>query len=103
MPDWPKEIRAAVAPLDLDPMDEVDLVEELSQHLQDRYDEMLTSGMDAEQAYDALRKELNDGTLVSALKQTMHRGQAPMAAGRDGGERLLSAAWKDLLHGARLL
>jgi len=33
MPDWPQEIRAAIARLDLDPAREALLVEELSQHL----------------------------------------------------------------------
>jgi putative ABC transport system permease protein len=40
MPDWAKEIRAAIAPLNLDLMREAEVVEELSQHLRDRYDEM---------------------------------------------------------------
>ena len=44
MPDWAKEIRAAIAPLNLEPMREAELVEELSQHLRDRYDEMLAGG-----------------------------------------------------------
>ncbi len=36
MPDWAKEIQVAIAPLNLGSMDEVDLVDELSQDLQDR-------------------------------------------------------------------
>jgi hypothetical protein len=36
MPDWAKEIRAAIATLTLEPMHEAELVEELSQHLRDR-------------------------------------------------------------------
>ncbi len=49
------------------------LVEELSQHLRDRYDEMLAGGTSAEQAYQSLLSELNDGTLVSGLKATLTR------------------------------
>ncbi len=39
MPDWSQEIRAAIARLQLDPGREALLVEELSQHLADRYSE----------------------------------------------------------------
>ena len=35
MPDWSKEIRAAVAALNLEPLREAEVVEELSQHLAD--------------------------------------------------------------------
>ena len=56
MPDWPKEIRAAIAPLNLEPMRETEVVEELSQHLRDRYDELLAGGTSAGQAYESLRK-----------------------------------------------
>ena len=63
MRDWAKEIRAAIAPLNLDSMQETELVEELSQHLRDRYDEMLAGGTGAEQACHLLLRELNDGTL----------------------------------------
>ena len=37
MPDWSREIRAAIASLNLDPAREAEVVEELSQHLRDRY------------------------------------------------------------------
>ena len=75
MPDWPNEIRAAIAPLNLDPMREAEVVEELSQHLRDRYDEMLANGIGTEQAYQSLLKELND---VSALKATLKPAPPPL-------------------------
>ena len=40
MPDWSEEIRAALARLNLEPARETSLVEELSQHLADRYNEL---------------------------------------------------------------
>lgn len=103
MPDWSKEIRAAIAGLDLEPTREAEVVEELSQHLRDRYDEMLTSGIDAEQASQTLLKELNDGTLVAGLKATLHAAHPPLSIGKDGNERWLAGVWSDLRYGARLL
>lgn len=103
MPDWAKEMRAAITPLNLDPMDEADLVEELSQDLQDRYDEMLRNGIDSEQAYQTLLKELNDGTLVSGLKRSAKATRPAMPIGEDAKEPLFRGVWQDLRHGARLL
>jgi putative ABC transport system permease protein len=103
MPDWPKEIRAAIASLNLDPAREAEVVEELSQHLRDRYDEMLMSGISSDLSSQTLLQELNDGTLLSGLKATVHTARPPLATGNDAGEPLLAGIWTDLRHGARLL
>jgi predicted permease len=103
MPDWPKEIRAAIASLNLDPAREAEVVEELSQHLRDRYDEMLISGVGADLAYQTLLRELNDGTLVSGLKATVHPARLRLPVGKDASEPLFAGIWNDLRHGARLL
>jgi hypothetical protein len=103
MPDWSKEIRAAIASLNLEPAREAEVVEELGQHLGDRYDEMLSSGISAEPAYQALCKELHGGALVSGLKAMLPAAHPLLAAGKDAGEPLFAGAWTDLRHGARLL
>ena len=41
MHDWSKEIEVAIAPLNLSAAREAEVVEELSQHLNDRYEELL--------------------------------------------------------------
>jgi len=103
MPDWPKEIRAAIAELALEPTREAEVVEEMSLHLRDRYDEMLSSGVDAEQAYRTLLQELNDGSLVRGLKATVRKADPPMATGKAGNERWFASLWSDLRYGARPL
>ncbi|MBV8114290.1 MAG: ABC transporter permease [Silvibacterium sp.] len=103
MPDWPKEIRAAIASLSLDPAREAEVVEELSQHLRDRYEEMLVSGISSDLASQTLLQELNDGTLISGLKATVRAAQQPLAIGNDAGESRLAGIWTDLRYGARLL
>ena len=82
MPDWAKEIRAAIAALNLGPMQEAELVEELSQHLRDRYDEMLAAGTDPKAAYESLLQELNDGALVSGLKASLRAAHPPVPLGK---------------------
>ena len=103
MPDWPKAIRSAIASLNLDPVREAEVVEELSQHLRDRYDEMLIRGTDPKQAERTLRSELNDGALLSGLKATVHTASLPLPIGNNTDEPLLAGIWTDLRHGARLL
>ena len=44
MPDWTEQVRARLAGLRLDPGREADIVEELSQHLDERYEELKRGG-----------------------------------------------------------
>jgi putative ABC transport system permease protein len=103
MPDWPKEIHAAIVSLNLDPAREGEVVEELSQHLRDRYDEMLVNGAAADLAYQTLLSELHDGALLSGLKATVHAARVPLPVGKDASEPFFAGVWADLRHGARLL
>lgn len=103
MPDWEKEIRAVLAPLRLDPQKEAGVVEELSQDLQERFQELLQQGVPGDEAYGALRRELNDGTLTAGLKRTLHRAAPSLAPADERSGSLLRGWWHDLRHGARLL
>ena len=103
MPDWAKEIRAAIAALNLEPMREAELVEELSQHLRDRYDEMLAGGTEPKAACETLLQELNDGALVSGLKASLQATHPPVPLGKDENAGILAGIWNDLRFGARLL
>ena len=51
MPDWKPEIQRRVAPLNLVPAREAEIVDELSQHLEDRYQELLASGQSEDAAF----------------------------------------------------
>ncbi len=103
MPDWSKEIRAALASLNLEPTREAEVVEELSQHLRDRYEEMLIGGISEQSAYSTLLGELNDGTLTAGLKASIPAARPPLAVGADDGERFTAGILSDLRYGARLL
>ena len=73
MPDWKKEIRQRLATLKLAPARESEIVEELAQHLDDRYQELLadgTSGADAEQMTLA---ELSENELFAHELQKVER------------------------------
>src|SRR6202451_4705162 len=102
MHDWSKEIQVAIGPLKLSAAREAGIVEELSQHLNDRYEELLISGVGEEQACRLLKQELTDGKLVAGLKATVRETSAPIPIGREKRERLLAGIWDDLQYGARL-
>ena len=103
MPDWRKEIRSVIASLNLEATREAQVVEELNQHLGDRREEMLASGLRAEQADEALLRELHDHTLTAGLKATIGGEKLQLPIGSDGNEKALARVWIDLRHGVRLL
>ena len=103
MRDWSKDIEDAIASLNLSAAREAEVVEELSQHLNDRYDELLIAGVGEEQAYRILMQDLTDGKLVAGLKATIHTALQPVPVGREGREKLFAGLWNDLRYGARLL
>jgi putative ABC transport system permease protein len=103
MPDWSKEIRAALAPLQLDAMREGEVVEELGQHLNDRYQEMVLSGTSDEATRQVLLNELQDGLLLTGLKATLPKPAPALPTGTNSTEPFLASLWSDLRYGARVL
>jgi putative ABC transport system permease protein len=103
MPDWSKEIRAAIARLNMDPAREAELVEELAQHLTDRYDELRSNGDDDTEACRLLKAELNDGKLVAELRPLLSTSPKTAAPGLDRRERLFAGLGNDLRQAVRLL
>jgi predicted permease len=103
MPDWASEIRAATAKLEIEPARETSLVEELSQHLTDRYNELRGDGMDDAEACRLLRAELNDGSLVAELQPLLSPSPEAAVLGIDKRERMLAGVGNDLRQALRLL
>ena len=72
-------------------------------HLEDRYRELLSSGVAREDARRAVLAELNDGNLLAReLNQTPNLNGEPIAAGGSSG-RLFRDLWQDLRYGTRML
>ena len=58
MPEWKPEILRRLAPLKLSPAREAEIAEEIAQHLEDRYQELLATGQSEEAAYRTAHDEL---------------------------------------------
>src|SRR5436309_1261859 len=105
MPDFRTEIRARLAELRLAPMREAEIVEELSQHLAEQYEEQMTHGASEEEARQCVFEELNAPDL---LERELRRVESPEARDRvaPGTERrgnLLADLAQDLRYGLRTL
>lgn len=102
MPDWRDSVRARLSSLRLSPAREAEIVEELSQHLDERYDELLRGGLTADEAaLMALREFGNDKLAehMGALRQAHAPETITPAAARG---RRFSDAWQDLRYTVRM-
>lgn len=103
MPDWNQEIGRKLEQLRIDPGREAGIVEELSQHLEDRYEELLIEGRSTKEARLGALEELEDGPMLgSSLPAGLRnsaRNEAPPAAAGSG--RLVADFLRDLKVGLR--
>jgi hypothetical protein len=65
MPDWSREVLRQLASLNLPPAREVESVEEVAQHLEDRYQELLAGGATEEEARRVALEELSEEDLLA--------------------------------------
>jgi predicted permease len=68
MPDWKLEIRKHLAGLDLRPEREAEILEELSDHLQQRYEELRARGADDDEALHEVMAEIDGRGFVPELQ-----------------------------------
>lgn len=104
MPDWKPEIRARLAGLQLEPTREAEIVEELAQHMSDRFIELRASGATDEEASRAVIAELTDGEFLELELRRVERqvDREPVALGRKR-MNLIGDLWQDLSYGWRAL
>ncbi len=105
MPDWKAEIAKRLAPLKLEPAREAEISEELAQHLEDRFQELVSSGATEDQAQRTALEELSDEDfLARGLRGAEQEApQKPIVLGTSGGHNFLSSLWQDIRYGLRQL
>src|SRR6476660_1884870 len=105
MPDFKAEIRKRLADLTLSPTRENEIVEELSQHLEDHCEQCLRAGATEKEAYQAALDELKASDLLGLeLRRGDRKAQTePLVAGGDSKGHLLGDLWQDLRYGMRML
>jgi hypothetical protein len=87
MPDWRQEMREQLAGAALDPGRARELCDEIAQHLDDRYAELVAGGMAPAAAEATARAELEPGGVLAArLAEVLPAAPSPApVAGAGGG------------------
>ena len=104
MPDWGPELRARLSTVRLSPAREAEIVEELSQHLEDRRCELLAAGARPEDAIRIARTEFSERNVLAQyltpLRQARWIDPSPPASTRALSLQGLAA---DVRHAVRAL
>jgi predicted permease len=97
MPDWTWEIARRLAPLTLAPEREAEIVQELTQHLEDCYGDALAHGATPEVAQAQAVAELDGSDVLAAALEGVERVAAPSAlvGGAGPGAGRLAALAQD--------
>jgi hypothetical protein len=105
MHDWRTQIERRLAGLKLSPAREAEIVDELAQHLDDRYDELRRDGTSDADARRLALDEIDDEQLLQHRMRTLKQASipTPVVLGGQGRGHLLSDLLDDLRYGARTL
>src|SRR6476660_8593590 len=105
MPDFKVEIRARLAELRLSPVREAEIVEELSQHLEQEYERAVSGGASEELARQEVLEQLNASDLLGReLKRVERReSQRPVAPGAQSKTNLFGDLTQDVRYALRVL
>jgi putative ABC transport system permease protein len=102
MPDWREEITKRFSSLKLDSTREVEIIQELTQHLEDRYLELVSGGATDEEARSDVLMELNSENLPTQGRLGMMRGASQeLAAPGKNGPNFFANLWQDLRYAVR--
>jgi len=105
MPDFRSEIRARLASLGLSPARELEIADELTQHLEDEYEHALSRGVSEDEAERAVLADLN---VPDSLDRELKRVERPVpknpvAMGTQRRSNMIGDLGQDVRYGLRML
>ena len=105
MPEFREEVRRRLGPLKLEATREAAIVEELGQHLEDRYAELRARGTPEQQAYGTVLAELDDRDLLATGLRRVARQPRfePVPAGGPWHGGLVAHFGQDVRYSLRSL
>lgn len=108
MPDWKSIVLAKLAQLKLNGAAEADLSDELRQHLEDRYRELLSGGLTEHEAHVKTSSELDDlrplRAAIDRIEERRHRRlrqRHTLPAGDSTPRMFFGSLWNDLRYAFR--
>src|SRR5262245_57379355 len=105
MREWDEEISQLLSKLRLEPAREAAIVKEISQHLDDRYAELLGSGLPPSEAARRTLEELSGSEIFERELRRVERPSQPepIVFGTNRKGNMVADFWQDLRYGARVL
>lgn len=102
MPDWKQIVRSRLVNTRLEPASEVDVVDELAQHLEDRYQALLKEGASHSEAYAVAVDELGESKLLlQELRRMEVKSEPSPPRDRMARLRFLSDLAQDIRYSFR--
>ena len=104
MPDWVQHVRPRLSSLRLSPTRENEIVEELSQHLDDRWRELVSAGTPEDEATRLALAQFREGNLLARYMTPLRQANspAPITPGAPTAH-MATDLWQDLRYAARTL
>ncbi|HYE76040.1 MAG TPA: ABC transporter permease, partial [Blastocatellia bacterium] len=105
MLEWKPEIARRLANLKLEPTREAAIIEEISQHLDEYHQEMLSVGKSPDEAYLLTVQELSDKELLARELQRVERqiNPEPIILGTNRRSHMIADLWQDLRYAVRMM
>jgi putative ABC transport system permease protein len=104
MPDWAREVRSRLSSLRLSPTREAEIVDELSQHLDDRYRELIAGGASPDEATRLTVADFRSGDVLAKHMAPLRQAQTPPPiTPRAPTGHVLADLWHDLRYAWRSL
>lgn len=103
MPDFRKLVRDCLRGSTLSPEREAEIVEEFADHLQDRFNTLISSGSAEREALSTITSDLKQRDLAHELQYTEQTWMEPVPLGTRSSAGFLHGLWQDLRYGFRTL
>lgn len=104
MPDWAQHVRPRLSSLRLSPTRENEIVDELSQHLDDRWRELIAGGASPDEAARLALADFREGNLLAQYMAPLRQVHAPAPITPGMPSRFLPGdLWRDVRYAARML
>lgn len=104
MRDWKKELQKRLQELKIAPAREAEIIDEMTSHLEDRYQEMIAEGAKPDEAYQKALDELSYTDLIEELPKVVPTNQrVPVPPGATDSGSILADLARDLRYAARML
>jgi putative ABC transport system permease protein len=102
MIDFQQMVRERLRDIGLSPVREAEIVDEVAQHLRDRYESHMSNGASPQEAERQIVTELNEHVLARELRDIERRWSEPVTLGAERPD-FWSGLWQDVRYGARVL